>query len=145
MINVEELLNHQYIVFQILDEKYALKILDIYEIIKLQKITTVSNTKSFLEGVINLRGKIVPIVNVHKRFGIPSYKISKSTRIVVVKPRDEMIGIIVDGVNQVVKFKDVQPSLDIVSGIEGTYFEGMGVTSEGVVNIMNIDKVLYEE
>lgn len=141
---MNELLDMQFIAYELSDEKYALKISDVYEIIRMQQITPVHNSKQFLEGVINLRGKVIPVVNLHKRFGLQNYTNTKSTRIVVVKSREEMIGVIVDKVNQVMKFKDIQPPPEMVAGIDGEYFEGLGITDEGVVSILKIDIVLYE-
>lgn len=141
---MNDLLDMQFVVYELADEQYALKISDVYEIIKLQKITTVHNSKPFLEGVINLRGKIVPVVNLHKRFGLSNYSPSKTTRIIVVQSRDEMIGIVVDKVNQVVKFNDIQPPPELVAGIDGHYFEGIGLAEDGVVSLLKIDRVLYE-
>lgn len=138
------LLDTQYIVYELANEKYALKISDVYEIIKMQKITPVHNSKSFLEGVINLRGKIIPVINLPKRFGLNHYTVTKSTRIVIVKSRDEVVGIIVDKVNQVVRFSDIQPPPEMMAGIDGSYFEGIGIAGEEIVSILKIDKVLYE-
>ncbi len=141
---MKDLLNIQFVVYELANEKYALKISDIYEIIKLQKITSVHNNKSYLEGVINLRGKIVPVINLHKRFGLTNYVETKATRIVVVQSRDEMVGIIVDKVNKVIRFNDIQSPPEMVAGIDGSYFEGIGLSEEGVVSLLKIDKVLYE-
>lgn len=141
---MDELLASQYVVFELTDEKYAIKISDVYEIIKLQNITPIHNSKPFLEGVINLRGKIIPVVNLHKKFGLTNYTPTKKTRIIVVKSRDEIIGIVVDKVLQVMRFSDIQPPAEMVAGIDGSYFEGIGITDEGVVSILKIDKVLYE-
>lgn len=138
------LLDAQYVEYELANEKYALIISDVYEIIKMQKVTPVHNSKPYLEGIINLRGKIVPVINLHKRFGLNNYTVTKSTRIVVVKSRDEMVGIVVDRVNQVIKFLEIQPPPEMVAGINGDYFEGIGITDEGVVSILKIDKVLYE-
>jgi len=141
---VKELLESQYVVCELSNEKYALGLSDVYEIIKLKKITVIHNSKPFLEGVINLRGKIVPIVNLHKRLEIKNYTPTKSTRVVILKSRDEMIGVIVDKVNQVVRFSDIQPSPETVAGIDGDFFEGLGISEEGVISILKVDKVLYE-
>lgn len=140
---MNDLLNVQFIAYELASEKYAIKISDVYEIIRMQQITLVHNSKPFLEGVINLRGKVIPVVNLHKRFDLPDYTATKSTRIIVVKVREEMIGIIVDRVNQVVKFEDIQPP-EMSAGIEGGYFEGLGITDQGVVSLLKIDTVLYE-
>ncbi len=142
---MSELLNNQYVVYELSNERYALKISDVYEIIKVQKITAVYNSKKYLEGVINLRGKIVPVVNLHKRFALADYTLTKSTRIVVVESRDEMVGIVVDKVNQVVRFNDIQPPPDMVAGIDGNYFEGIGLAEDGVVSLLKIEKVLHEQ
>lgn len=141
---MEVLSDDEYVVCELAKEKYALKISDVYEITKMKKITIVYNSKPYLEGVINLRGQIVPVVNLHKKLGLGNYELTKSTRIVILKSRMEMIGIIVDKVNQVTKFSDIQPPPEIASGIDSNYFEGLGKNEEGVISILNVDKVLYE-
>jgi purine-binding chemotaxis protein CheW len=141
---VNELLDSQYVVCELANEKYALRISDVYEIIKMKKITVVHNSKPFLEGVINLRGKIVPVVNLHKRLRINNYVLTKSTRVVILKSRDEMLGAIVDRLNQVDRFSDIQPPTEAVAGIDVNYFEGLGICAEGVISILKVDKVLYE-
>ena len=141
---MNELLNEQFVVYELTNERYAMKISDIYEIIKQQKITSVHNGKAFLEGVINLRGKIVPVVNLHKRLGLKDFEPTKSTRIIVVQSKEDMVGIIVDKVNQVVRFNDIQSPPEMVAGIDGNYFEGIGLTEDGVVSLLKIEKVLYE-
>jgi len=141
---MNDLLDIQFISYELANEKYALKISDVYEIIRMQPITPVHNSKPFLQGVINLRGKIIPVFNLHKRFGLLDYTITKATRIIVVKSREEMIGIVVDKANQVVKFSDIQPPPEMVVGVDGEYFEGLGVTEDGVVSLLKIDVVLYE-
>ncbi|ABN54016.1 purine-binding chemotaxis protein CheW [Acetivibrio thermocellus AD2] len=141
---MNELLTSLYVACELVNEKYALKISDVYEIIKMQNITPIPNSQPFLEGVINLRGKIIPVVNLHKRLGLTNYTPTKKTRIVVVKSRDEMIGVVVDKVNHVIRFSDIQPPPEMIAGIDGSYFEGIGITDEGVVSILKIDSVLYE-
>jgi len=141
---MNDLLDIQFISYELANEKYALKISDVYEIIRMQPITPVHNSKPFLQGVINLREKIIPVFNLHKRFGLLDYTITKATRIIVVKSREEMIGIVVDKANQVVKFSDIQPPPEMVVGVDGEYFEGLGVTEDGVVSLLKIDVVLYE-
>jgi len=132
----------QYIVIELGTEKYALKISEVYEIIKMQKITAVPNSKAFLEGVTNIRGKIVPIVSLRKRFRLGETSVVHKTRIVVVNHHGEMIGIVVDGVNRVLKFSDIQPSAEIVSGVDSSYFQGIGQSEEGLIGILNLEHVL---
>lgn len=141
---MNDLVDIQYIAYELSNEKYAFKISDVYEIIRMQQISPTHNSKYFLEGVINLRGKVIPVVNLHKRFKLAEQIWTKETRIIVVKSRDEMIGIIVDKVDQVIKFNDIQPTPQIASGIDADYFEGVGITEKGVVSLLKIDVVLYD-
>lgn len=139
---VEVSQQEQYIVIELGAEKYALKISEVYEIIKMQKITAIPNSKTFLEGITNIRGKIVPIISLRKRFHLGEASVTYNARIVVVNHNEEMIGIVVDGVNQVIKFSDIQPSTEIVSGIDGSYFQGIGQSEEGFIGILNLEHVL---
>lgn len=141
---MNNLLDVQFVVYELAQENYALPIAEVNEIIKLQKITVVYNSKPFLEGVINLRGKIVPVVNLHKRLGLLSQAATKSKRIIVVKSGEELIGIIVDRVKKVVRFEDIQAPPESVAGIDGSFFAGIGLESGRVVSLLKIEKVLYE-
>lgn len=138
-MEVSQLEQHQdqYIVIELGAEKYALKLAEVYEIIKMQKITAIPNSKTFLEGVTNIRGRIVPIISLRKRFQLKEAPVIPKARIVVVNYNEEMIGIVVDGVKQVIKFADIQPSSEIVSGVDGSYFEGIGQSEEGLIGILN--------
>lgn len=137
-------LDVQYVVLELGEEKYALRIFDIHEVIKMQKITEVPNSKPYLLGVINLRGKIVPVVSLRKRFGLAEVPVTTTTRIVVVNIQEEIIGIVVDGVSKVTTFTEIQPPSEIVSGVDGIYLEGMGKSEEGLVSILNMNQILYE-
>lgn len=141
---MEELTDIQYVAFELANEKYALRINDVYEIIRLQQISPTHNSKFFLEGVTNLRGKVIPVVNLHKRLKLLEQNATKETRIIVVKSREEMIGIIVDKVDEVIQFDDIQPTPRVIDGIDGEYFEGVGITEKGVISLLKIDMVLYE-
>lgn len=143
-MEVSQLEQHQdqYIVIELGAEKYALKLAEVYEIIKMQKITAIPNSKTFLEGVTNIRGRILPIISLRKRFQLKEAPVIPKARIVVVNYNEEMIGIVVDGVKQVIKFADIQPSSEIVSGVDGSYFEGIGQSEEGLIGILNLEHVL---
>lgn len=132
----------QFVVIETGAERYALRVSEIHEIIKLQKITEVPNSKIYLEGVTNLRGKIVPIINLRKRFHFAEEPHTKLSRIVVVNYREEIVGMIVDSVHQVITFSEVQPPGEIVSGADSQYFAGIGYTEEGLISILNIPHVL---
>jgi len=136
--------HEQYIEVGAGNEKYALRIYDIHEIIKLQDITEIPNSKPYVKGVINLRGKIVPIISLRNRFGLSEEPPTKSTRIIVVIQTDEMIGIVVDRVNRVTTFKDIQPPPARIGSVQGSYFTGIGSTESGLVSILKLEQVLHE-
>jgi purine-binding chemotaxis protein CheW len=125
-------------------ERYALRIDDIHEIIKMQDITEIPNSKSYVKGVINLRGKIVPIISLRNRFGLVEESYTKSTRIVVVNHADEMVGIVVDRVNQVTTFSDIQRPPEQIGSVHGSYFTGIGSTETGLVSVLKLEQVLHE-
>ncbi|GIQ63037.1 hypothetical protein PACILC2_16050 [Paenibacillus cisolokensis] len=95
-----------------------------------------------MEGVTNIRGKIVPIISLRKRFQLGETAVTPKARIVVVNHNEEMIGIVVDGVNQVIKFSEIQPATEIVAGIDSSYLQGIGLSEEGLIGILNLHHVL---
>ncbi|WP_276352357.1 chemotaxis protein CheW [Cohnella caldifontis] len=135
----------QYVEFGIEAEQYAIRIHDIHEIIKMQEITQIPSVKPYVKGVINLRGKIVPVLSLRKLFGMEEAPAEKSTRIVVVNHLEDTVGIIVDRVNKVATFSDIQPPPDRVGGIDGNFFVGIGLTAGGLVGILRLDEVLLHE
>lgn len=134
----------QYIEVGIGKEHYALKIDDIHEIIKMQDITEIPGSKAYVKGVINLRGKIVPIISLRSQFGLPEAEYTKATRIVVVNHAEEMVGIVVDRVNQVTTFSDIQPPPEKVGSVYGSHFTGIGRTEAGLVSILKLEQVLHD-
>jgi purine-binding chemotaxis protein CheW len=132
----------QYIEFGIETEHYAIRIEDIHEIIKLQLITQLPNVMPFVKGVINLRGKVIPVISLRNLFQLKEKEESKHTRIVVVHHQKNTVGIIVDNVNKVTTFSDIEPPPDRVGRIDGNYFVGIGLTDKGMVGILKLDEVL---
>jgi purine-binding chemotaxis protein CheW len=135
----------QYIEFGIGLESYAVKIEDVHEIIKMQTITDIPHSWAYVKGVINLRGKVVPVIALRGLFGLPDEAYTKSTRIVVVKHREESVGIIVDRVNKVTVYPDIQPPPEQAGNVSGSYFVGIGLREEQLVGILKLDEVLLRE
>lgn len=135
----------QYIEFGIGLENYAVKIEDVHEIIKMQTITDIPHSRRYVKGVINLRGKVVPVVALRGLFGLPDEAYTKSTRIVVVKHLEESVGIIVDRVNKVTAYPDIQPPPEQAGNLSGSYFLGIGLREQQLVGILKLDEVLLRE
>lgn len=137
--------HEQYIEFVIEEEYYAIHIQDIHEIIKIQDITQIPNVTSYVEGVINLRGKIVPVISLRKFFSLEERGHSKTTRIIVVHHQEDTVGIIVDRVNKVTTFSDIQLPPERIGGVDGNYFVGIGLTNSSLVAILKLDEILLRE
>ncbi|MDT3698743.1 MAG: chemotaxis protein CheW [Thermincola sp.] len=138
---------NQYVVFRLGKETYGLEISMILEIITMQTITAVPGTEGYIEGVINLRGRVIPVFNLHKKFELAQGEITRSTRIVVVEVEGHNIGMLVDGVSEVVKItKDIveKPS-SILSDIDKEYLAGVAKLEEKLVILLDLVKVLQRE
>lgn len=135
----------QYVQFDIGGESFAIQLAEIHEIIRMQELTEIPGSPPYVKGVINLRGKIIPIVSLRSLFMMDPGAVSKATRIIVVHHREEAIGIIVDGVHKVTTFEDVQPPPDRAGAVHRTYVSGIGIHSAGLTGILQLDEVLLRE
>src|SRR5690348_1278092 len=109
----------QLVVFQLGAELYGVEIARVHEIIRLQTVTRVPRAPAFVEGVINLRGKVIPVVDLRRRFGLPMAEHTRSSRIVVVEIGEQVVGVVVDAVSEVLRVNGatVEPPSPVVAGI----------------------------
>lgn len=132
-----------HIVIGLGEMKYGLAIADIQEIIKPQPITDIPNAPPYIEGVINLRGRIVPVVGLRARFRLPSREPDGAARIVIARAeQDESVGLLVDRVMQVVPFPDALPAPEGGGGIDRAYVKGIGKLGDQLVGLLDLSKVL---
>jgi len=134
----------QLVTFGIGDEQFSVPILNVQEIIRLTDITRVPNSPRFIEGVINLRGKVIPIIDMRMRFGLPSVERGNSARIIVVNSNGKVVGLAVDLVSEVLRLpvSTIEPPPTIVGGVESEYVEGVGKLGARLIILLNLDKVL---
>ncbi len=137
----------QVVSFKIGDEEFGVNILQVQEINRLVQITRVPNAPDFIEGVMNLRGRIVPVVNLRKRFGLQQRGYDKNTRVVVVELNDKTVGFIVDSVSEVLRFSknDVEPTPDLITGIGNEYITGIAKLGDRLLILLDLEKVLTVE
>jgi purine-binding chemotaxis protein CheW len=137
----------QLVVFQLGAELYGVEIARVHEIIRLQTVTRVPHAPAFVEGVINLRGKVIPVVDLRRRFGLPLADHTRASRIVVVEIGDQVVGIVVDGVSEVLRVNQatVEPPSPVVAGIDSDYLHGIAKLPERLVILLNLDRVLARE
>lgn len=142
----EDTMNERYLSFNIQDEKYSVEIRYVTEIIGIQKIAPIPNTPKYIEGIINLRGNIIPVVNVRSRFGLDVIDYDDRTCIVVVGYDSNVIGLIVDSVSEVLIIKDanIDNAPQTNKGAKSIFLNGVGKLEDGVSLILNLESFLTE-
>lgn len=135
---------HQYVIFHLSKETFGIDIAKVWEIITLQAITKVPHTASFIEGIINLRGKVIPVLDLRRRFGLPSVEENRSMRIVVIEIEGNTLGMIVDGVSEVLRINSeiVEATPPAISNVDSDYLEGVAKLEDRLIILLNLDKVL---
>lgn len=137
----------QMVLFELGSEIYGLDIAAVHEIIRMQPITRVPKAPIYVEGVINLRGKVIPIVDMRRRFGLEKSESEKNNRIVVVNIQDTILGIIVDAVTEVMRIpmESIESVSDIVTAANSDYLLGIAKLPDKMVILLELDKLLYED
>lgn len=133
--------------FSLKDESFAFDIMKVVEIIRLKEITEVPTAPAFIEGVINLRGKIIPIIDLRKRFRVEITDRDKKYRIIIVELlKNQLVGVIVDEVEKVIQVKDeqVMPAPPTVTEAGGKYIESIVKLDERIIVLLDIDRIFSE-
>ncbi len=138
----------KYLTFKMGNEEYGIEIMKVVEIIGVMEITAVPRTPDFIRGVINLRGKIIPIVDLRQKFDLPRKEDTERTCIIVVQIQREaqntIMGIIVDDVSEVLYIgaDQIEPTPSFGANVETEFIMGVGQINRDVVMLLDIDKVL---
>jgi purine-binding chemotaxis protein CheW len=137
----------QLVGFRLDNEDYAIAITKIQEIILMKPITRIPQVPSFIEGLINLRGSVIPIINLRKRFGLPTRDVDDETRTIVVNIHDKTVGCIVDAVTQVMRINrdQIQPAPLSVVAISHQYIAGLARLDDRLIIILDIDRLFDEQ
>ncbi len=134
----------QLVTFRIDEEEFGVAILEVREINRMMEVTRVPHAPGFVEGVVNLRGQVIPVVDLRKRFGLPAREHDRNTRIVVVELTDKVVGFIVDAVNEVLRVPSslVEPPPPIVGSVDRQYIEGVVKLEDRLLILLNLHKLL---
>ncbi len=146
-IENEDTQKDKYLTFHLAGEDYGIEIRFVIEIIGIQKITEVPDMPAFIRGVINLRGKVVPVMDVRARFMLPDRDYDDRTCIIVVNIEDTEVGLVVDEVSEVADIaeKNVEPPPRTGKNAGGQYIQGMGKINKDVKILLDVHKLLYSE
>lgn len=130
-----------------LGEEYGVSIRQVREIIRVNGITMVPNSPPYMEGVINLRGRVLPVLNLRKRLKLSPKDIGKTSRIVVAETGDKVIGLLVDSVSHVIKVspESVESAPEEVVEIDTDYITGVGKLKNRLIILLDLEKLLRKE
>jgi len=138
----------QFLTFSVADEEYGISVLSVREILEYDTVTRVPRTPEFIRGVINLRGRVVPVVDLAVRFGMPPSAVTKRSCVVIVEVElggePIVMGLIADAVNQVIELgpEDIEPPPSFGTPVDVAFLKGMGRTEKRFVLLLEIDRVL---
>ncbi|HEY1977322.1 MAG TPA: chemotaxis protein CheW [Candidatus Baltobacteraceae bacterium] len=137
----------QVVSFRLGGEEYGVDIAQVQEIIRMVEITHVPRAPRFMEGVINLRGQLIPIIDLRTRFGMSRINPTKSTRIVVTEIGNKRVGIVVDSVSEVlnIPIENVEDAPEMVAGVGTEYIQGVGKLGERLIIMLDLTMVISTE
>lgn len=137
----------QLVSFVLEDVEYGVDILAVHEILRFPEITRLPNAPSFIKGVINLRGNVIPVVDVRKRFGFKPAQVTDLTRVIVIETNEKLVGLMVDNVHQVVRLSqaNVDPPSELIEGVSEAYIRGIGRLKDRLIVILNLANILFLE
>jgi purine-binding chemotaxis protein CheW len=134
----------QLVTFRLGNEEYSLDILSVQEIIRHMELTRVPKAPQFVDGVINLRGRVIPVLDLRKRFGLSADENTEDTRIIVVDISDKTVGFKVDAVSEVLRLPadTVEPPPSIVTDVDSEYIKGVGKIDGRLIILLDVTKIL---
>ncbi len=137
----------KYLTIKLKDEFYGVPIRPIGDIIEIQEYTEVPQTADYVKGVINLRGTVIPVIDLRKKFGMEEREYDKKTCIIVVSLDEIQTGLIVDRVEEVLEFADeeIDPAPSMSSQVQVKFIAGIGKKEDEVYILLELEKILAEE
>ncbi|WP_340818414.1 chemotaxis protein CheW [Methanolobus sp. WCC4] len=142
--NIDDELN-QLVIFNLGVEEFGINIMQVQEIIRMPDITRIPKSPDYIKGVINLRGKIIVVMDLDKRFGMPEQDITDESRIVVVDIEGTVVGLVVDSVSEVIRLKgsSIEQTPEIISQkINAEYLKGVGKLDERLLILLNLENIV---
>lgn len=142
-----ENIGHEYLVFTLGAEEYGIEILKVQEIRSFERVTRIANAPNFIAGVTNLRGVIVPIVDLRVKFQLSSVEFNEHTVVIVLNLAERVVGIVVDGVSDVLSLNvaQIKPAPDFSVSLSTDYLLGLGALDERMLILVDIEKLLNSE
>ncbi len=137
----------QLVVFKLDREEYGVDIMQVQEIGEYKQPVKVPNAPAFIEGIINLRGEVIPIISIHSRFNLPKNEITELTRLIVITIAGRWIGFVVDDASEVItmNLNDIEDPPVMIAGADRKYIAGVGKLGERILIILDLNKLFNDE
>jgi len=134
----------QLVTFKLAGQKYAVDIRKVQEINVMKEITRIPNAEPYIEGAVNLRGKVVPVLNLEKKFGFPDANVNGLAKIVIMDVNGVVIGVLVDSASDVLRINRdmIDPPPSISSNVNTGYISGIAKLDDGLVIMLDMDKLI---
>lgn len=147
VVTKKKIMDGKYLTFVLSNEVYGIEILKVREIIGLMDITTVPQTPDYVKGVINLRGKVIPVIDLRLKFSMQEEEHTQETCVIVVEVNNTSIGIIVDSVSEVSDISDgeIEEAPSFGQGIDTNFIMGLGKVKEKIIILLDIETVLSSD
>lgn len=139
--------SRQLVTFSLGAEEYGIDIAQVQEINRMVDITHVPRTVSYIEGVINLRGQLIPVFDLRKRFGMPQIEPTRNSRIIVVEAASQRVGLIVDSVSEVVRIPEsqIEPTPDMITIAHAEFLGGVGKLDDRLIIVLDVVNVIRDQ
>jgi purine-binding chemotaxis protein CheW len=136
--------SQEFLTFTLGPEEYAIDILRVQEIRGYDQVTAIANSPDFIKGVINLRGAIVPIVDLRIKFNLPSVTYDQFTVVIILNVKDRIVGVVVDSVSDVIALasQDIRPAPDFGGSFDTQYLMGLATVDERMLILVDIERLL---
>ncbi|PKL18288.1 MAG: chemotaxis protein CheW [Spirochaetae bacterium HGW-Spirochaetae-5] len=137
----------QYVTFLVGEETYGVSVIKVQSINEMVEITHVPKAQSFIKGVINLRGAVVPVIDMRRKFNLPMKEYDSFTVILIVEVKGRLIGMIADAVSDVVSFpvSDIKTNINFSARVDTSAIEGVGMAGESLIILLDVDTFLDSE
>jgi purine-binding chemotaxis protein CheW len=134
----------QVVSFKLGSEEYGVDIAQVQEINRMVAVTHVPRAPQFMEGVINLRGQLIPIIDLRARFGMPRAEHTKNTRIVVTEIATKRVGMVVDSVSEVLRLpvEQIEAAPEMITGVDTEYIRGVGKIEDRLIILLDLAKII---
>ena len=137
----------QLVTFRLKDETYGINVMQVQEVLRITEITPVPGAPGYVLGIINLRGNVVTVIDTRTRFGLPTTELDDASRIVIIESEQQVVGILVDSVAEVVELRNSQidQAPSVGNDESARYIQGVASRDEGLLIVVDLNKLLSEE